>query len=405
MRRTITTFILVALTAVTGAFIACGATGGGGDSEVETSSAVTVTPAASVVALGGSTTVTVSGGSGSYVGASATEGTMTYVSNGVYIYAAPASVTSAAVTLGVSDSAGNVGYAYLTVGASGTLSVSAAATSLALGASTTVTVTGGTGSYPTYSASQGTLTLSSTNTFVYAAPSSASSSSVTITVYDSAGQVGYAYLTIGTTSSSAYTCGGTYDAQIGGIPAVISLVGDSNHYVAGYVAITGYYYPVFGTCTFDGSTGTLSMKNLSLNQTYAGSVTLSSSRAFFAGSVTTSTGAVYGWSAAARAVPAATTWPAYSCEGNYNAVIAGNSGMMVLVENGAGQVAGYLYLQGYFYALSGTCNGAGGTISLSNLTSGSPYTGTVGFSGSTVYLNGSFTTTGGSVYAWSATSY
>ena len=75
---------------------------------------------------------------------------------------------------------------------------------------------------------------------------------------------------------------------------------------------------------------------------------------------------------------------------------------MTLVSNGSGNLAGYLYLQGYYYALVGTCGAS--TISLSNLTTGSPYVGTWSSNGSDIYMSGTFTVTSGATYNWSASS-
>lgn len=280
-----------------------------------------------------------------------------------------------------------------------------ATSTLAPGASTTVTVTGGSGTYTSAYASQGTIYQQSNNIYVYTAPSSPTASTTTFTIYDSAGAVGTGYILIsggGSNTTSASSCGGSYSATIGGISATLFVVQGSGGYIGGYLYMSNYYYPVIGSCSFTGGSGSISFTNIVDSATYSGSVALSGTQLAISGTMTSSGGSTFSWNATSQTPAATFTEPTYSCQGNYDATVATNTGTITLVQDGGGNVAGYLYLQGYVYALTGTCNANGGSVSLTNRTTGSLYTGTTVYNGSTVNMSGSFTTTSGSTYTWSA---
>jgi hypothetical protein len=283
--------------------------------------------------------------------------------------------------------------------------VAASSASISAGQSTTITVSGGSGTYTSAYASEGSIYQSSNNVFTYTAAASPTTSSVTITVYDSAGQVGYGYVGISgttTSTSSTYSCGGTYTADISGISATLTLVHGSGDYVAGYFYMYNYYYPVVGSCVFNGSSGTINVSDLINGYTYSGTVGLSGSQVAMSGSIVAA-GYTYSWTATSQSSVASISVPSTTCQGTYSATIAGNAGTIALVQNGSNNVAGYMLLQGYYYALQGTCT-PGGSISFTNLTSQSTYSGTSTLSGTaTSSMSGTFYATNGSTYSWSAT--
>lgn len=278
--------------------------------------------------------------------------------------------------------------------------------SLSLSESTTITVSGGTGSYVSATATQGSIYASSSNSYVYTSPPSISDSSVTVTITDSDGNTGVAYLSIsGSSSDSTSTitsCAGTYTASMNGISAKVYIVSDADENIAGYIYMTNYYYPISGYCSV--SSGSISFRELSIGNYYTGSIsTNSSSQLTISGNIQTSS-SNYSWSATSSTTVTTTTNQSYSCEGQYSATIAGNSGTLLLVSDGSYNVAGYLYLQGYYYAFKGTCDTSSGSVSMSNLTTSSTYTGSAYESGSTKYLSGSFQLSSGTTYSWSANS-
>jgi hypothetical protein len=264
-----------------------------------------------------------------------------------------------------------------------------------------ISVSGGSGTYVSATASQGAMANLGNGQFTYTAPTSAISAVVTITITDSNGLVGYTYLTLSGvtstgTSATGMSCEGTYDTNISGIAATLYLVSDAASSVSGFINMLGYYYPVIGSCTVGGA---LSLQNLPLSQTYSGAASLASTgQVSLGGYLYTSGGSTYTWAALSRSAAVTVTTPASSCEGTYTATIASNSGTLTLVEDGNGSLAGSLYLSGYYYAIIGSCSGLGGSITMTNLTTGSSYSGTINAIG---MMNGTFTT-GSATYSWSA---
>jgi hypothetical protein len=288
--------------------------------------------------------------------------------------------------------------------AASTITLQIASTTLTAGATTVIYVTGGSGSYTNAYASEGTIHAQSANTYAYTAPTSPASSIVSISISDSSGNIGSgAILISGTTATTttASSCGGTFTATIGGVSATMYVVQGSGNYIGGYLYMASYYYPLIGTCTLSSGTGSLSFTNVANGASYSGTVSLSGTQLSISGTMT-SGGSSYAWTATSQTAAATFTTPAYSCQGNYNATIGSNTGSITIVQDGSGNVAGYLYLLGYIYALSGTCNANGGAVSITNHTTGSRYTGTATYSGSKVNMSGSFITSPGATYSWSA---
>jgi hypothetical protein len=181
-------------------------------------------------------------------------------------------------------------------------------------------------------------------------------------------------------------------------------VEDVSGYVGGYLYLGGYYYPMSGSCSISGTTGSISLTNWDFGTTYTGTITVSGSSASISGTLTDSGGTSYSWSGILTGLFSASTIT-QTCEGTYTATINGNSGTIYLFADSGGNVIGDLNLVGYNYVLAGTCvvNGTSGSVTLSNMTTGSSYSGTVAV-GSSISMSGSFALSSGSGYSWSATS-
>ncbi len=279
-----------------------------------------------------------------------------------------------------------------------TLSVYVANPIVALSGTTTVTVTGGSGPY-TATAALGTIVAGSVaGTFNYTAPASASSTSETITVTDSNSLVGRAYLTIsgGTGTAPTLSCSGTYTFSVSGGTGTLVLVSNGGGSASGYIYLSTYYYPVNGTCSITGTSGTISVSDAFYNNVFSGTVTSNGTSGI------SMSGTVNGlaWTASPQTAPIANNTPANSCEGNFSATMATNSGTLKLVQDGSGKFAGTLTLNGYPYAMTGSCTTAT-SITMTNNTTGSTYTGTV-TRGTNVSITGTYTIPGGATYTWSA---
>ena len=294
------------------------------------------------------------------------------------------------------------------------LSVTASSTIVALGATTTISVSGGSGTYVTATATMGTLVASGASSFTYTAPATASSSNETVTITDSNGSKGSVYLTIsgggstggGTTGTTS--CSGTYNVNLGGVTATMTLVGGSGGYVAGNLSMWNYIYGLYGSCSITGSSGTITLTEPALNSTFTGTVSLSGTAISMSGTASNAFGSGSPAAWTATATTAATTVAApttNSCQGTYNAVIGPNPGTILLVQDGNNKIAGVMSIkfQGYtyYYALgSGTCSG--GSITFQNITSNSTYSGTVSFTSSGASMSGTYNT-GSATYSWTAT--
>lgn len=272
---------------------------------------------------------------------------------------------------------------------------------------------GGTSPY-TFSVYSGGGSLSQTSgTYsIYYAPSSAGTS--IIRVADAVGNVIYYTISISssststtttttTTTSSAISCEGAYSVSVNGVSGTMDLVQDSSGYLGGFLYLSGYYYFMSGSCSLSGSSGSLSLYNWQFGSQYSGTITVSGSSASISGTMTSS-GTSYSWSASRSSLFSASSIT-QTCEGTYSATIGANSGTIYLFADSGGVVIGDLYLQGYQYVLAGTCvvTGSTGTVQLTNLTSGSSYSGTVTI-GSSISMSGTFTTSAGSAYSWSSVS-
>ena len=310
--------------------------------------------------------------------------------------------TTACSNSGSSDAPAPVAAAAVT----NTLLVTVSSPTVNLGGTVTVSVSGGSGTYTSAMASQGTIVQSLPGLYTFTAPVSTTSTSFDITITDSTGAMGSAIVTLpsGTTTGTAASCGGTYTLTINtNLSATMTLVEDASGNVAGNIKMVGYYYPVVGTCTTNGTAGTLTLQELVNGNTYTASVTALGGQNTLAGTLVTAGGANYPWTASSQSTSTITTTPATNCEGSFNATLGVNTATMTLVEDGTGNIAGYLLLQGYYYALGGTCTGA--AISFSNFTTGSQYTGTVSGTGAAVSMAGTYIIPGGTPYNWTALSH
>jgi len=184
---------------------------------------------------------------------------------------------------------------------------------------------------------------------------------------------------------------------IAGTSGTMALVQDSSGYVGGYLYVSGYYYPVSGSC----SGTSITLTNWDYGTTYTGTVSSGS----MSGTMTVSGGTTYSWSATLSSYLSSHTIT-QTCEGTYTATINGRSATLYLFADSYGNVAGDIYLSGYNYSVIGTCivNGStSGSIALTNMTTNSTYTGTVTV-GTSISMSGTFALYGGSTYSWSAVS-
>lgn len=383
-----------------------------GDSSPSTASAqarLSLSPSPASVAMGGNITLTPTGGTPPYTFAMANSfGSLSMSSGNYTVYTAPTSAGTAYIS--VTDSASNSTTFPITVGSgSGTqLALSPLNPSVAPGGSVSFSVTGGTAPY-TYSVvtTGGGSFISNT----YTAPSTAGS--YVIQVNDSVGNSAQTTVAVGT-SAVASSCEGKYNITItgGGLATPdtgsLNLIEDSSGNLGGYLTLSGFTYPMSGTCSVGGTTGTISMTNIDFNSTYSGTFTLNgSSGSSLTGSAQLNGGSLASWTATWLSAPATTATTSQSCEGTYNFTITGGSspenGTMKMVEDNYGNFIGYLALSGYDYTLAGTCivtNGVG-TISFSDVTTGTTYTGTVSSNGTTLSMAGSLVSTAGNA-TWNA---
>lgn len=184
-----------------------------------------------------------------------------------------AGTTSGTAELQVTDSAAQTQIFPIEVGTGvsglggASLVVTPASTSVAVGGTDIITVSGGTGVY-TYSANYGTLSGNSASA-TYIASGTVSGEIAQITVQDTAGDVGYATITIGGTAAGSLLCDGTFNMDLAGTSATLTLIEDANGNIAGEITVPSEgSAPVQGTC----SGTSVSFTNLFSGSPYTGSV-------------------------------------------------------------------------------------------------------------------------------------
>lgn len=223
------------------------------------------------VPVSGSVMLTPSGGTQPYTFAlmSSIGGTLSQNSGTFTVFSAGSTPGSVQVTITDASNPAQTSVVMITVGSgtSGTLVVTPATTSVAVGGSDVITVSGGTGVY-TYTATAGTVSGTGSSA-TYIASGTVSGETVTITVQDSSGGMGTATITIGGTSSGALTCDGTFNMDLAGTSATLTLIEDANGNIAGNITIpSAGSAPVQGTC----SGSTINFTNLYSGSPYTGSV-------------------------------------------------------------------------------------------------------------------------------------
>lgn len=217
---------------------------------------LTISPNAISVAAGGSTTISVSGGTAPYnFSAVNAIGSIYPSSANTAVYTAPATgATMAQVT--VTDSAGNSTSSYITIGAGtgGTigfgLSVSPLNGSVTPSGTLQLTASGGTTPYYYIVTTPNAGSFSSTG--LYTAPSTAQT--VSVTVYDSAGASVQTTIVVGVGGSTGglANCSGTYLWSAGGYSGSLTIVQNTTTgQIAGGMTWDGYGGTdyVQGTCT------------------------------------------------------------------------------------------------------------------------------------------------------------
>lgn len=182
------------------------------------------------LAVGQGTTVTVSGGSGSYsISGNSNPSAASAVLSGSSITISGVTAGNANVT--VCDTSGNCGTLSITVGGgavNGSLYFSGSSPSIAVGQSMTVTVSGGSGYYVTGNSnpSAASQTLNGSTLTI----SGLQGGATTITVCSATNGCGYVYVTVGSTSTGqvtfgvtnpTLTAGGSMNVSLSGAPVII----------------------------------------------------------------------------------------------------------------------------------------------------------------------------------------
>lgn len=244
-----------------------------------------------------------------------------------------------------------------------------------------LSVSGGSGSY-TYNLSTsigGTLSNTSGNSTVFTPGTT--SGTVQVNVTDTSGNTGYATVFV------TGTGGGTGALTISPLNTTLAASGATTFTVTGGTA--PYYFTVTSGGGYFSAASSTTGSVVYYAPSTAQTVTVQISDS--AGNSTTTSVYVSGTSTTASA-----------CGGTFNMNLAGTAATLQVIEDASGNVGGYISISGSYAPISGTCSA--GTISFTNLYSGSPYTGSyfVNPSTNTLVMTGTFSYAGSS-YSWFAT--
>ena len=182
------------------------------------------------VSVGQSTTLTVSGGSGSYS-----------INNNTNVSGATAVLSGSTITVtgvaagttnvAVCDTNGSCGTLYITIGStSGSVYFSNSNPSISVGSTLTLTVYGGSGYYVTGNSNTSAVSQYISGSSLTLTGLAAGNS--TITVCSSANGCGYTYVTVGSASSNQVAFGVTNPSIAAGSSISVSLSGGSNYYIS-----------------------------------------------------------------------------------------------------------------------------------------------------------------------------
>lgn len=267
-----------------------------------TTSVLSVSPAAPAVAPGGTISFSVSGGVAPYYysvisPASPTGG---YFTGNLYTAPATLATNPLAVTVEISDSAGNtteIGIGVTTTGVS-TLAISPTLPTVAPNGQLTFSATGGT---PPYSFTVLTANGGAFTGAVYTAPPTAMTN-VIVQVTDAASDIAQTSITVAGTTSTTLTCEGTFTMIVQNGTATLTIIQDDSGNIAGSISnISGGSTAVdsiSGTCSITSSGGTIQFDNLSTGSQYTGTIfeSLGGTTLDFSGTYVAS-GKTYSWSA------------------------------------------------------------------------------------------------------------
>lgn len=255
--------VAVMMTALLG--VACSSTNtpaGSAPLTGQSTNTLTISPNAISVAAGGSTTISVNGGTSPYQFSVVNGiGSIYQSSETSAVYTAPASgATMAQVT--VTDAAGNTVSSYITIGGTGGttglgLSVSPLNGTVTLGGTLQLMASGGTAPYYYIVTTPNAGSFSATG--LYTAPNTAMT--VNVTVYDSVGASVQTTIVVGSGGSqtNATVCSGTFVWSAGGYGGSLTIVQDSSTgKIAGGMTWNGYQGTDYiqGTCSSSGITFT-----------------------------------------------------------------------------------------------------------------------------------------------------
>lgn len=297
--KTSKVFVSFAAAAVLAANIGCSGSSAsdGSTTSASTSSVLTVTPASPTIAPGGSVTFSVTGGTSPYYFAliSAGEG---YFSSNTYVAPSTITGTSLQVSAEVQDNAGNVTPIVITVStsATSTLAISPTNPTVVPSGQIDFSATGGT---PPYVFSVLTSGGGSFSGAIFTAPATVMDSVVEVT--DSLGNTSITTVTVSNSSTSTASCEGTYNMNVEGGTATLSVIEDSSGTIAGNITNSSEVMSISGTCTINASGGSITFTDLTTNSKYTGTLYVnlgSGTNLLIYGTYTTSGGSTYNWSAA-----------------------------------------------------------------------------------------------------------
>jgi len=203
-------------------------------------------------------TITATGGTGTYTGYTASQGSLQTIGKGVYAFTAPVTAASNSAVITVTDSAGTQGSLTISLTGSQTnsqLAMYSTASPIPVGGNVTLSVTGGTGPYSWQITAGGGALAQTTGAYVgYTAPAQAGS--VTVLVQDSKGASLSA--TIPISGQSQTTCNGYYAMNAYGSTGTLYLAPGAAGAITGSLIYNGSTFSLTGTCTATNITFTLS---------------------------------------------------------------------------------------------------------------------------------------------------
>lgn len=267
------------------------------------STALTLTASSQTVNFGGTVAITVTGGSGTYTSGVATVGTVLQSSNGYFTYTAPSTGTAQTITITVVDSAGTVGSIPIYLGGSGSgggiLTLNPLNPTIAISGTQMFSVSGGSGSYTWTLSGGGSLSSTTGMSVTYLAPSYATTATITVTDITNSTITSTTTIMVSASGGITANCNGTWNANVGGVSATMSLVENSSGQIGGSLSFPGVsgstVYALSGSCT----TSTINFTLVGDGSVFTGTFyyQVGGTSTMIYGSYNGSAGGTYNWSA------------------------------------------------------------------------------------------------------------